>query len=200
MGVTEGRALQGPGGLGEKFSEVRRRGEGVRQAASQESGHGEVSGLLSCAKRRHQRIFRRTCSDRPRRRSGRAAPSTYLACSRLTRIPQVYWPALLANWKVWPLIQTINFRCVSCRPHIEVYTDLGAVQLHAAALPRALRLVLRRRLDDLPLHAAGLEQGRGSRRGAQLMAAAIDTLYPRAQSARVSRAGDGFVVSVMCRV
>ncbi len=28
---------------------------------------------------------------------------------------QMYWPALLANWQVWPLVQAINFRFMPLR-------------------------------------------------------------------------------------
>lgn len=41
------------------------------------------------------------------------------------KFSEMYWPALLANWQVWPLVQTINFRFMPLRYRVPFTGAIG---------------------------------------------------------------------------
>lgn len=41
------------------------------------------------------------------------------------KFKDMYWPALLANWQVWPLVQTINFRFMPLRYRVPFTGAVG---------------------------------------------------------------------------
>lgn len=62
----------------------------------------------------------------------------------------LFWPAIQANWKVWPAIQ-VSLRYVGLW---RCGTDLSSVrelQVHSAGVPRAIPIHLRMFLDPVSL-------------------------------------------------
>lgn len=41
------------------------------------------------------------------------------------KFQDMYWPALLANWKVWPLLQTINFTVIPLQYRVPFQSTCG---------------------------------------------------------------------------